>query len=319
MAATEQSSPDQIRSHQQRDLGANRSTGSASQLAVSPLRLSGGDRHVIHRHLHGFVALEFALLGVTVVAMVYRWGAWFPVTPVPYRHTVREECQVEDCQQVRSTRGLCEMHYRRVLRTGSPGPPGPLRSRSTCKAENCDKDVDAKGLCHGHYQRLLRRSTLALESALRMTGRSCSVEDCDRPHRAKGFCGAHYKRVLAHGDPLAHIPIRRVSGQGTVAHHGYRNIPVPRELRHLTRGATWVPGHRLVMAQHLGRALTSDEQVHHINGNRSDNRIGNLELWSTSHPSGRRIEDLLEFCVAILDRYGDDFALIATSAELRTT
>jgi hypothetical protein len=55
--------------------------------------------------------------------------------------------------------------------------------------------------------------------------------------------------------------------------------------------------------------LASDEQVHHINGDRSDNALGNLELWSTSHPSGRRIEDLLEFCMVMFDRYGDQFEI----------
>lgn len=199
------------------------------------------------------------------------------------------------------------MHYRRVLRRGKPGPPGPLRSRGSCKVEGCEKPVDAKGLCHGHYQRLQRKSSLVLESPLRTPGRLCSVPECGRPHKAKGFCAAHYKRVLNHGDPLADLPIREALGVGTIGRDGYRYVPVPNDLRHLTGGTSWIAEHRLVMAQHMGRTLSSDEQVHHINGNRTDNRLGNLELWSTSHPSGRRIDDLLEFAVVVLERYGDRF------------
>lgn len=70
-------------------------------------------------------------------------------------------------------------------------------------------------------------------------------------------------------------------------------------------GKRWILEHRWVMEQSIGRPLYEDETVHHKNGVKTDNRIENLELWSSRHPRGQRVEDLLAWAREIIGRYGE--------------
>jgi len=64
----------------------------------------------------------------------------------------------------------------------------------------------------------------------------------------------------------------------SVSGEGYVQIFSPNHPFKTKRG--YVREHRLVMEEHIGRYLKDDEIVHHINGDKQDNRIENLMIVS---------------------------------------
>jgi hypothetical protein len=72
--------------------------------------------------------------------------------------------------------------------------------------------------------------------------------------------------------------------------------------------------HRIVAAEALGRPLLTKERVHHKNGNRSDNRPGNLEVYA--NPGEHRLAHA-EALALIRELHAEIARLQAELAEAR--
>ncbi len=181
--------------------------------------------------------------------------------------------------------------------------------KEICYVHSCLRPVKAGELCAKHYERW-RKTGDYLGLPTLMRGRKCTVYGCERKHMAKGLCCLHYRRLKIHGDLAA----TRVVGKRFKNKQGYVVCYAPDDPNAHKGGQ--VHEHVLIMAEYLERPLRPGETVHHRNGVRDDNRIENLELWTSSHPPGQRVEDLLNWARDILSVYADEPYLNTMANEL---
>lgn len=201
----------------------------------------------------------------------------------------REAPRINNIKEPKPWQGMCKLHRQRMWRTGQTDR---VRGRSECSIDDCVNLVHGNGLCRRHWQ------------AVRVLP-TCQVDGCDKrtTSRTSMNCEMHMWRRRNNRDVDA--PKRVTRTDGFLTRGGY--VKVYRDGR-----TDYV--HRFVMEGHLGRRLLPTESVHHINGDRSDNRLKNLELWSKAQPAGQRVADKVAWAIELLTQYAPE---LLTDAEVQ--
>lgn len=178
-------------------------------------------------------------------------------------------------------------------------PSGTLPEVFThCQVLNCLSELHWKGFCRFHYDLNLKgfdKYQMCLMKFKRQV--NCLVDGCDYNHFGKSYCSSHYDRWKRYGDALySPIEYKYITKDGYV-------MLSPKNPNNPTD--KYLLEHRAIFMKILNRPLFKHENVHHKNGFREDNRLDNLELWSTLQPKGQRVQDKLAWAYEIIKLYGE--------------
>ena len=224
----------------------------------------------------------------------------------------KSACKQDNFELQAVAKGYCQVHYYRLR--NDLDMAAPIRHKivsydgATCKHDQCDRPARANGWCQLHWQR--ERKGIPINAPLRETVRNigeCQWSGCTREQSKKQLCNLHYTRQREGWDmdaPVKPLQKRRYGLTRNVLKDGYVEVKRPGHFgKNKARGDDWYAEHRYVMECYLRRPLHNHENVHHINGKRDDNRLENLELWTSTQPAGQRVIDLLDWADYIIAQY----------------
>jgi hypothetical protein len=128
---------------------------------------------------------------------------------------------------------------------------------------------------------------------------TCKIKNCKKYARKKGICGMHDMRFRRYGDYDYVTPekVRVNRHRESFLSNKKNNAKKDTYLKYYGRHM-----HRVVMEKYLGRKLKKGEIVHHIDGNKHNNDIKNLELMTQSkhaslhHPEAQAKRKIKTHC-----------------------
>jgi len=200
-------------------------------------------------------------------------------------------CELLDCERTHEALGLCARHYKSRWIQGERTRP--------CSEEGCESQYYSGKLCRKHY--------VLYKNAGKS---SCDGPECSRAIDTLGLCRYHQRQKNVLKQPLTAIPVKsprkRRRGIAQTVWRKDKDGYVQGSVLTVSGGCRQISQHRYVMEQYLGRELRGKENVHHLNGVRDDNRLENLELWSTSQPPGQRVSDKTSWALEWLREYSPE-------------